>query len=118
MTATRPNPPATSCPPRCAWPAPLAAILLGGLLAGCAARESSADLERQQACGRQADQEFNKQNRYQLSVEDQSSSPFSSSGLIGVPNKGLSDEYRRDRLVDDCLHTAPETTPTILPGRN
>ena len=94
----------------------LAAALL--LLAGCVAPRSGADLERQTECGQQADQQFNKQNRYQLSEEDQSSSPFSSSGLIGVPNKGLNDEYRRDRLVDDCLHSAPETTPALLPGRN
>ena len=94
----------------------LAAALL--LLTGCAAPRSGADLERQTECGQQADQQFNKQNRYQLSEEDQSSSPFSSNGLIGVPNKGLNDEYRRDRLVDDCLHSAPETTPALLPGRN
>ena len=112
------SPPVTPCRPRRAWPAALAVLLLCGGLAGCTAPQSSADLERQQECGRQADQEFNKQNRYQLSEEDQSSSPFSSSGLIGVPNKGLNDEYRRDNLVDDCLHAAPETTPTIVPGRN
>ena len=94
----------------------LAATLL--VLAGCAAPRSSADLERQTECGREADQQFNKQNRYQLSEEDQSSSPYSSNGLIGVPNKGLNDEYRRDRLVDDCLHSAPETTPALVPGRN
>ena len=94
----------------------LAAALL--LLAGCTAPRSSADLERQTECGHEADQQFNKQNRYQLSEEDQSSSPFSSNGLIGVPNKGLNDEYRRDRLVDDCLHSAPETTPALLPSRN
>ncbi len=93
-------------------------LLLIGVLAGCAAPQSGADLERQADCGRQADQQFNKQNRYQLSEEDQSSTPYSSSGLIGVPNKGLNDEYRRDRLVDDCLHSASETTPVLLPGRN
>ncbi len=104
------------CIPHRAWP--FAAAALGCVLGGCAAPQDGAQLDRQQECGRQADQEFNKQNRYQLSEEDQSSSPFSSSGLIGVPNKGLADQYRRDRLVDDCLHSAPETTPTILPNRS
>ena len=98
--------------PRRAWSALIGAILL----AGCSRPETSADLERRQDCTRQADQEFNKQNRYQLSEEDQSSTPFSSSGLIGVPNKGLSDQYRRDRMVDDCLHSTPDTAPTILPS--
>ena len=104
--------------PHRAWSALIVAILLGNVLAGCSRPQTSADIERRQDCTRQADQEFNKQNRYQLYEEDQSSTPFSSSGLIGVPNKGLSDQYRRDQMVDDCLHSMPENEPTILPGRS
>ena len=90
----------------CLWPAAnvVAAILLAPL-AGCGEKRSSAELERQQACGQQADRQFEKQNRYLLSERDQTSTPFSSSFLPGDPTRGLNDQYSRDRMVDDCLHS-------------
>ena len=71
------------CIVRQPWVALIIAILAGG----CSAPQTSADIERRQDCTRQADQEFNKQNRYLMSEEDQSATPFSSSGMIGVTNR-------------------------------
>lgn len=83
---------------------PMALLLL---LAGCAPRASEAEMAHEQSCGQQADRQFDKQNRYLMSEQDQSATPFSSSGVIGDTSHGLDDQYRRDRMVDDCLHSAP-----------
>lgn len=77
------------------------------LLGGCTPPQSEADQEHERSCGQQADRQFDKQNRYLMSEQDQSTSPFSSSGTIGNTSQGLDDQYRRDRMVDDCLHSAP-----------
>jgi hypothetical protein len=66
-----------------------------------------AEMSHEQSCGQQADRQFDKQNRYLMSEQDQSATPFSSSGVIGDTSHGLDDQYRRDRMVDDCLHSAP-----------
>ncbi len=94
----------------------LAAGVLLGFLAGCAHPQSSAELEQQQACGQQADRQFEKQNRYLLSERDQTDTPFSSSGLPGNTTEGLNDQYSRDRMVDDCMHSLSGTEPTIRPA--
>jgi hypothetical protein len=73
-------------------------------------------MEQQQACGQQADRQFEKQNRYLMSEQDQTGTPFSSRGLPGDPTQGLSDQYHRDRMVDDCMHSTPGTEPAIRPA--
>ena len=92
------------------------AAVLAGLAAGCTQPRSSAELEQQQACGQQADRQFEKQNRYLLSERDQTDTPFSSSGLPGDTTRGLNDQYGRDRAVDDCMHSLSGTEPTIRPA--
>ena len=94
----------------------LAAGILLGLLAGCGQPRSSAELEQQQACGQQADRQFDKQNRYLMSERDQTDTPFSSSGLPGDTTQGLNDQYSRDRMVDDCMHSLSGTEPTVRPA--
>ena len=93
----------------------LAGVLLG-LLAGCGQPRSGAELEQQQACGQQADRQFDKQNRYLMSERDQTDTPFSSSGLPGDTTQGLNDQYSRDRMVDDCMHSLSGTEPTVRPA--
>ncbi len=92
------------------------ACLLLSPLAGCSQPRSGAELERQQACGQQADRQFEKQNRYLMSERDQTATPFSSSGLPGDPTRGLNDQYGRDRMVDDCMHSLSGTEPTVRPA--
>ncbi len=82
---------------------------LGGVLwlAGCGPRSlSPADLDRQADCRAQADRQFEKQNRYLLSEQDQTGTPFSSHGIPGDTTSGLGDLYRRDRDVDRCVNAA------------
>lgn len=93
-----------------------AACVLLCLLAGCGQPRTGAELEQQQACGQQADRQFEKQNRYLLSERDQTDTPFSSSGLPGDTTQGLNDQYGRDRMVDDCMHSLSGTEPTIRPA--
>ena len=92
------------------------ACLLLCSVAGCGQPRSGAELEQQQACGQQADRQFEKQNRYLMSERDQTATPFSSSGLPGDPTRGLNDQYGRDRMVDDCMHTLSGTEPTVRPA--
>ncbi|MBE7212646.1 MAG: hypothetical protein INR65_16640 [Gluconacetobacter diazotrophicus] len=94
---------------------PLLLMLLG--LAACGSRLSSADLERQQDCRAQADGQFDRQNRYLMSERSQTDTPFSSSGMPGDPSRGLGDVFRRDRMVDDCLHSTDTAPVATAPGR-
>jgi len=92
------------------------AMLSTGLLGACAAQRNDAELGRQQDCRRQADRQFEKQNRYLLSEQDQSASPFSSNGTVGITSQGLGDLFHRDQAVDDCLHTVDTGEPIIRPA--
>ena len=95
-----------------------AAILLASVvfgLGGCTAPLSQADLDRQDDCRQQADRQFDKQNRYLMSEQDQTGTPFSSHGFPGDTTRGLDDLYRHDRMVDDCLHDAGSAPPAVQP---
>ncbi len=94
----------------------IAALVLLASLGGCGQPRTSAELEQQQTCGQQADRQFEKQNRYLMSERDQTDTPFSSSGLPGNTTQGLNDQYSRDRMVDDCMHSLAGTEPTVRPA--
>ena len=86
----------------------LAGLLLAGAtgllaLAGCGPRPSAQELATEDYCRAAANRVFNAQHRDLLSEEDQSSSPLSSTGLPGVPDKGLSDQFIHENRVDDCI---------------
>jgi hypothetical protein len=55
-------------------------------------------------CRSEANRVFNAQHPDQLSQRDSSDSPFSGNTLAYDPNKGLSDQYENDQMVNDCLH--------------
>lgn len=83
-----------------------AAALLACLsLNECARPMSSAELDRQTDCRTQVDRQYEKQNRYLLSEQAQTGTPYSSHGIPGDTTDGLGDLYRRDRNVDACLHS-------------
>lgn len=92
------------------WVSWAAAALLGALLAGCAMSgpQTHASAAQRAACARRADAVFTEQHRgavyasdaYVSSMRD---SPFSGTGLAGVPNAGLSDRYDRDKIQSACL---------------
>lgn len=75
-------------------------------LGACAARTASpGDLDRQADCRAQVDRQYEKQNRYLLSEQDQTGTPYSSHGIPGDTTSGLGDLYRRDRNIDDCMRS-------------
>ena len=86
---------------------PMLLILLASLpaaaLAGCGPQPSAQELATEDYCRAAANRVFDAQHRDLLSEEDQSSSPLSSTGLPGVPNRGLSDLFIHDNRVDDCV---------------
>ncbi len=73
------------------------------VVAGCGPRESEQQLATEDYCRQAANRIFDAQHRDLLSEEDQTDSPFSSTGLPGVPDKGLSDQYIHENRVDDCV---------------
>ncbi len=85
-------------------------LLLLLMLAGCAARQSAAELATEDACERQANQLEDEQDRGRLIADDQSLSPFSSSGLPDDPSQGLSALYAHDQEVDGCVTKRTSST--------
>ncbi len=73
-------------------------------LAACGPRESEQQLATEDYCRQAANRVFDAQHRDDLlSQEDQTDDPRSSTGLPGVPNRGLSDQYIHENRVDDCI---------------
>ena len=80
----------------------LAALVCG--LAACGPRESEQQLATEDYCRQAANRVFDTQHRDDiLAQEDQTDDPRSSTGLPGVPNRGLSDQYIHENRVDDCV---------------
>ena len=87
-----------------------ALVLLAGLGA-CAGRQPATprNLAALDACRERADEVFQKQNRADIYRSDVYATsgrdaPFATNTLPGVPTRGLSGEYQRENLVDDCLN--------------
>lgn len=67
-----------------------------------------ADVAAVSACRERADEVFQRQNRDQVyRVDtyrtDTLDAPFGTTGMKGVTSAGLSQQYNRDNLVQDCL---------------
>lgn len=97
------------------------AVLAAALAGGCAidfggapppspaaSRSAQTQIADLNACRSRADQVFTRQNRdavyrvdnYNTDTRD---APFGTSGLKGVTSAGLSQQYDRDNMVDNCL---------------
>lgn len=97
---------------RLGWGAPWSAAFVAALCtaAGCAQapHRTGSDAQALAACRARADEIYAKQNRgavydsdvFSTSVRD---SPFSTQDVPSLPTRGLSGEYQRDNLVNDCL---------------
>jgi hypothetical protein len=88
-------------------PPSLTLLLLGGLLAvaECAPSPppSRASAAAVAACKARTDAAYNRQNRYLLSTRDTTDTPYSTSGAPGNTSAGLSREYDRETMLDNCL---------------
>ena len=97
------------------------AVLLLALLpaAGCSLYTPMAPEERTvlDTCRSDAERVFNTQHREQLSERDSTDSPFSGNTLPSDPNRGLSDQYEHEQMVDNCMrgNSGPSgrATPTM-----
>jgi len=78
---------------------------LGLLIGGCAydPPRSAQELANEDACRTMANRVYDAQHRDLLTREDQSLTPFSSSGSIATPDQGLSDLYAHETRVNDCI---------------
>lgn len=70
-----------------------------------------AELAAVSACRTRADEVFQRQNRDQVYRVDNYNTdtrdaPFGTSGLKGVTSAGLSQQYGRDNLLQDCLRSS------------
>jgi hypothetical protein len=101
------------------------ALGAGATLAGCAPRSAThGDAVTRATCQQRADQIFamrNPEQRYAQDVYQTSTrdAPFSSFGLNGMTDRGLGDQYARDKLYDDCLKSTGGgvgPTPAAPPG--
>lgn len=81
------------------------AIGIALLTGGCAydPPHSAQELANEDACRAMANRVYDAQHRDLLIREDQSLTPFSSSGSIATPDQGLSDVYAHETMVDNCI---------------
>ena len=77
---------------------------------GCARRAPVGDVSAadRAECRQRADVVFDKQNRAEVYRTDTFAgetrdAPFSTTGLPGITSSGLSGQYERANLLDDCL---------------
>jgi hypothetical protein len=102
-------------------------ILLGALaLAGCNAAprsgQAQADAETRAACQQRAEQAYEQRNRADIySPPATVNTPYSANYMPSMTNRGLSDLYAHDRMVNDCIRntgtTGDRTVPTTPPGK-
>jgi hypothetical protein len=95
-----------------------AALAAAGLLGACGSdqRTPPRDLAALDACRQRADEVFQKQNRgdvYRSDVFATSGrdAPYATNTLPGLTTRGLSGEYERENMVDDCLNATTTARP-------
>lgn len=96
------------------------ATLLALLLAGCTwggQQQTNADAVTVATCNRRADQIYSmrhpeavySQDTYTSSLRD---APLATSGVLSNPSQGLSGQYERDEIVQDCINANGKVGPT------
>jgi hypothetical protein len=82
--------------------------LPGFVLAGCVAADRSGPLSAnaatQAACRQRADEVYNQQNRGDIyRLPPQVNSPSSATYAPGATERGLSDLFARDKMINECV---------------
>jgi hypothetical protein len=98
----------------------LPAVLLPAalLLSGCAGGQGpDADAVTAAACNRRADQVYSMRHPEQVYGQDIYTSslrdaPFGTNGLPSNPSAGLSGQYERERMAQDCIDANGPVGPT------
>lgn len=82
--------------------------------------QAQADAETRAACEQRAEAVYTQQNRADIySPPGSVNTPYSANYVPGVPNRGLSQIYAHDRLVNDCIRnkgTQPIPGQATAPG--
>jgi hypothetical protein len=91
-------------------------------LSGCGAPQggqAQADAATRAACQQRANQAYDQQNRGEIySPPVNVNTPYSAGYSPGQPDRGLSDLFAHDRMVNDCIRntgTGTERSPTSPP---
>lgn len=104
---------------------PAAGLLVALALAGCAwggGPQQRADEITQAECNRRADQIYGMRHPEQIYAQDTFTSslrdaPLSTSGSPSNPTEGLSSQYERAQIVEDCIRGNGPVGPTpAAPG--
>lgn len=88
-------------------------ILATPLLAAACVRpepETHANAVDRAACRQRVEEVYRMQNRGDVYLSDQYATstrdaPFASSGVPGLPDRGLATRYTREQMVSDCLNS-------------
>jgi hypothetical protein len=104
---------------------PRMGCLLGVLvLSGCNApprsAQAQADAQTRMACQQRAEQAYDQQNRGEIySPQSSVNTPYSANYTPGIADRGLSQLFAHDRMVNDCVRntgTGAERTPPAPPS--
>lgn len=82
--------------------------------------QAQADAQTRMACQQRAEQAYDQQNRGEIySPQSSVNTPFSANYTPGVADRGLSQLFAHDRMVNDCVRntgTGAERTPPAPPS--
>ena len=101
---------------------PTCAALLIATITGCQGPPPapvSADGAVRAECRTQVDRQYNAQNRVDLTRRDERDYAFAGSYNSGISSRGLSAEYQRGTMVQDCLRANGDRgspTPGVGPA--
>jgi hypothetical protein len=91
------------------------AVALSACSGGPQSGQAQADADTRAACQARAEQAYNVQNRAAIfSPPPTVNTPFSANYVPSVSDRGLSDLFVHDRMVNDCIRntgTGTERTP-------
>lgn len=84
---------------------PLLVLILSGCESGAPlSGQAQADQQTRAACRQRADEVYNQQNRGEIySPPPSVNTPFSNNYVPGISDRGLSQLYVHDRMINDCV---------------
>jgi hypothetical protein len=104
--------------------AALASLSGSVLLSGCqnappppASGQAQADAQTRMACQQRAEQAYDQQNRADIySPQSSVNTPFSANYTPGISDRGLSQVFAHDRMVNDCIRNTGTGAERAPPG--
>jgi hypothetical protein len=99
----------------------MGAVVLSACERGPQTGQAQADAETRAACQARAEDAYNQQNRAQIyGPQSQVNTPYSANYVPSMSDRGLSDLFVHDRMVNDCIRNtgtgADRTQPPSAPS--